>query len=90
MQAHARALGDHLLARLPAGFSPASPLEPGARSHIVCLSARTASATAAAFERLRAAKVWASLRGDRIRVAPHLYSTPEDVDRLLTELGSSG
>ncbi|HSD21402.1 MAG TPA: aminotransferase class V-fold PLP-dependent enzyme [Anaeromyxobacter sp.] len=90
VQAHARALGDHLLARLPTGFSPASPLEPGARSHIVCLSARTASATAVAFERLRAAKVWASLRGDRIRVAPHLYSTPEDVDRLLAELGSSG
>jgi selenocysteine lyase/cysteine desulfurase len=88
VQAHARALGDRLLARLPGGFSPASPLEPSARSHILCLRGQTGPATAEAFERLRAAKVWASLRADRIRVAPHLYSTAEDIDRLVAALGS--
>jgi selenocysteine lyase/cysteine desulfurase len=88
VQAHARTLGDRLLARLPGGFSPASPLEPSARSHILCLRGQTGPATAEAFERLRAAKVWASLRADRIRVAPHLYSTAEDIDRLVAALGS--
>ncbi len=90
VQAHARVLGDRLLARLPAGFSPASPLEPGARSQLLCLRARTPAATAAAFERLRAERVWVSLRGDRIRVAPHLYSTAEDVDRLVAALSAAG
>jgi len=90
VQAHARALGDRLLERLPAGFSAASPLEPGARSHILCLRAQTAAATQAAFERLRAAKVWVALRGERIRVAPHLYSGLEDVERLVAALAPGG
>jgi selenocysteine lyase/cysteine desulfurase len=87
VQSHARALGDRLLASLPRGFEPASPLDADARSHIVCLRARTPQETEAAFERLRAAKVWTSLRGERIRVAPHLYSAPDDVARLVAELG---
>jgi selenocysteine lyase/cysteine desulfurase len=86
VQSHARALGDRLLAGLPPAFEPASPLEPGSRSHVVCLRARSAAETAAAHERLRAAGVWTALRGDRIRVSPHLYSTTEDVDRLLAAL----
>jgi selenocysteine lyase/cysteine desulfurase len=86
VQSHAVALGDRLLAALPDGFESASPLEPASRSHIVCVRARSARETAAAFERLRAAKVFTALRGDRIRVSPHLYSTPEDVDRLVAAL----
>jgi selenocysteine lyase/cysteine desulfurase len=86
VQSHARALGDRLLASLPAGFEPASPLDAEARSHILCLRARTPAETQAAFERLRAAKVWTALRGERIRVSPHLYSTPDDVDRLVAGL----
>jgi len=86
VQSHARALCDRLLAALPAGFEPASPLEPAARSHIVCLRARSPNETAAAQERLRAARVWTALRGDRIRVSPHLYSAAEDVERLLAAL----
>jgi selenocysteine lyase/cysteine desulfurase len=86
VQAHARKLGERILARLPAGFPAASPLEAAARSHILCLRAATTGATLASFERLRAAKVVASLRGDRIRVSPHVYSTAADVDRLLAAL----
>jgi selenocysteine lyase/cysteine desulfurase len=83
---HARALCDRLLAALPPGFAPASPLDPGARSHLVCLRASTPQETAAAYERLRAAKVETSLRGGRIRVAPHLYNVAADVDRLVDAL----
>jgi len=86
VQSHARALCDRLLASLPVGFEPASPLEGAARSHIVCLRAGSPKETAAAHERLRGAKVWTALRGDRIRVSPHLYSAPEDVERLLAAL----
>ncbi len=86
VQSHARALCDRLLAALPAGFEAASPLEPAARSHVVCLRAGSSKETAEAHERLRAARVWTALRGDRIRVSPHLYSGPEDVDRLVAAL----
>lgn len=91
IQAHARALGDRLLAALPPGWEAASPLAPEARSHLLCLRAAAgAAATEAGQDALRAAKVWTSLRGGRIRVAPHLYSTPEDVDRLVAALPSAG
>ena len=33
-------------------------------------------------EAMRAAKVQAAVRGDCIRIAPHLHNSPEDVDRL--------
>jgi selenocysteine lyase/cysteine desulfurase len=86
VQAHARKLGDRLLAGLPAGFEPASPLEPAARSHILSFRGRTLAETQEGHRRLEAAKVVVSLRGDRIRVAPHLYNTADDVDRLLAAL----
>jgi selenocysteine lyase/cysteine desulfurase len=86
VQARARGLCDRLLAALPPGFEPASPLEPEARSHIVCLRAGSAAATRAAFERLLAARVRVSLRGDRLRVSPHLYSEDSDLDRLAAAL----
>lgn len=36
--------------------------------------------------RLAAAKVYASARGDSIRIAPHVYNTDADVERLFTVL----
>ena len=36
--------------------------------------------------RLAARKVFVSVRGDSLRVSPHLYNTEADVDRLLEEL----
>ncbi len=86
VQAHARALCDRILATLPPGFQAASPLDEAARSHILCLRAESPQGTQEAFERLRADKVAAALRGDRIRVSPHLYSTEGDVDRLVAAL----
>src|SRR5262249_5215412 len=39
--------------------------------------------------RLAAAGVYVSLRGNSIRVSPHLYNTPEDVDRLFDVLAAA-
>jgi len=88
VQARARAVTDRILAALPGGFEPASPLDPGARSHILCFRAASTAETVAAHERLLAARVHAALRGDRIRVAPHLYNAPSDADRLVGALAS--
>ena len=38
--------------------------------------------------RLAERRVFVSVRGDRLRVSPHLYNTEADVDRLLEELDS--
>ncbi len=87
--AHARALCDRAAAGLPPGFSLASPADPGQRSHILCVRAASPQATAEAFRRLEVAKVAVALRGDRLRVSPHLYSTEADVDRLLAALAEA-
>jgi selenocysteine lyase/cysteine desulfurase len=86
VNAHARALCDRLLDRLPAGWTAASPLLPGSRSHLLCLRARSPAETKAGFEALAEAQVTTSLRGGSIRVAPHLYNTPAEVDRLAAVL----
>ena len=88
VQAGARAFGDRVIARLPPGLQVASPLEPERRSHLICLRGEGAAATQALHERLLEAKVVTALRGDRIRVSPHLYSADADADRLLAALGA--
>lgn len=40
--------------------------------------------------RLKAANVYVSVRGDSIRVAPHLYNCAQDIDRLLEVLRGVG
>jgi selenocysteine lyase/cysteine desulfurase len=50
------------------------------------LPARTAPRAAAA---LADAKVFASVRGSSLRIAPHLHNSAEDVDRLLDTLASA-
>ncbi|MGC3999765.1 MAG: aminotransferase class V-fold PLP-dependent enzyme [Anaeromyxobacter sp.] len=88
IQAHARALCDRILARLPDGWEPASPLELDARSHLLSVRARAPGVTDATYEALREAKVIASLRRDRIRVSPHLYTGASDIDRFLEALAA--
>jgi selenocysteine lyase/cysteine desulfurase len=86
VQAHCREIGDRILERLPEGFRAASPLEPAARSHVLCIAARTPEATRAAHERLLAARVRVSLVGGRLRVGPHLHASTADADRLISAL----
>jgi selenocysteine lyase/cysteine desulfurase len=78
-----------MLQRLPAGWEAASPLDAEARSHILCLRGPSPARTEMGFEALRAAKVVTSLRGGRIRVAPHLYNQADDVDRLVSVLADA-
>jgi selenocysteine lyase/cysteine desulfurase len=44
----------------------------------------------AVLARLAASKVYVSVRGDNLRVSPHLHNTAADVDRLLEALASLG
>ena len=40
-------------------------------------------------ERLAAARVYVSVRGSSVRIAPHVYNTDADVDRLFEVLSTS-
>jgi selenocysteine lyase/cysteine desulfurase len=86
--AGARALCDRVLRELPPGYHALSPLDPASRSHVVAFAAWDPRATAEAWRRLVAARVQTTLLDDRIRVAPHLYTSDADVDRLLAVLAS--
>jgi len=36
-----------------------------------------------AFEKLRAARVFVSLRQNELRASPHIYNTPEEISRFM-------
>jgi selenocysteine lyase/cysteine desulfurase len=61
------------------------PPESVRAGHLVGLRRRGGYAPDVA-AKLAARKVYVSVRGDNLRVSPHLYNTEADVDRLLEEL----
>ena len=81
--AHNRELIASLFSNLPAGFVPASPLDPAHRGPFGCFVADTAERTAALHEKLLGENVFVSLRDGRIRVSPHLFNSGHDIERLL-------
>jgi selenocysteine lyase/cysteine desulfurase len=84
---HNRRLMDEMIRRLPLDRCVlASPADAAARGPFACVAARSAEKTAALYEKLRAAKVIVSLREGALRIAPHLYNTERDIDRLLAVL----
>jgi selenocysteine lyase/cysteine desulfurase len=64
----------------------ASPEDAAARGPYLCLAARSSEKTQSLYEKLSAEKVIVALRENAIRVAPHLYNSPRDVDRLISVL----
>jgi selenocysteine lyase/cysteine desulfurase len=82
--AHCAKLMTQMLERLPHDRCVlASPAEASARGPYACFAARSPEKTSALYEKLRAAGVIVSLREGALRVAPHLYNTERDMDRLL-------
>ena len=69
------------------GFTVMGPTDPARRSPSTAFAVADSHAVEAA---LRARHVIASARGPAIRLAPHFYSTTEDVDRALDALVEVG
>jgi selenocysteine lyase/cysteine desulfurase len=81
---HNRALLRGLLDRLPADRCVlASPREAEARGPFLCIAARNHQTTTELYGRLREQKIYVSLRNQALRVAPYLYNTDEDMERLI-------
>lgn len=87
IEARILALTDHLIAGLQEqGCIIDTPIQHRhERSGIVSFR-HPAVGSADLCERLHAADVIVSLRGDLIRVSPHFYNTEDDLERLLAEL----
>jgi cysteine desulfurase/selenocysteine lyase len=84
---HVRGLTAQIVERLPLDRCVlASPADQDARGPYVCVAARKSEHTPQLYEKLRAAGVIVSLREGALRIAPHLYNTERDIDRLIKVL----
>jgi cysteine desulfurase / selenocysteine lyase len=84
---HCRALAVLVVERLPRDRCLlASPADAEARGPYVCVRARAAERTQQLYDALCAERIFVSLREGALRIAPHLYNTERDVDRLLRVL----
>jgi cysteine desulfurase/selenocysteine lyase len=84
---HSRRLTAMMIDRLPRDrFVLASPAAADARGTYASVAARNQDKTAQLFEKLRAARIFVSLREGTLRISPHLYNSERDIDRLLAVL----
>lgn len=83
---HNQALIQYLFARLPPDCHAASPLEASRRGVFGCIHAGSRDATEALYQELRHSKFVVALREGRIRIAPHLLNSEQDMDRLVAAI----
>jgi selenocysteine lyase/cysteine desulfurase len=55
----------------------------GEKSQIVCLQPTTGLSAMALYAHLKRQNIITAPRGDRLRIAPHLYNTREEIDQLV-------
>ena len=80
---HNQALIDYFFERLPEGYRPASPRQALQRGAFGCIEVGGRADTELLHQTLRDARFVVALREGKIRVAPHLLNSRQDMDRLL-------
>ena len=83
---HNQALIDYFFERLPEGNRLASPRQASQRGVFGCIEARTRGDTEFLYQMLREERFVVALREGKIRVAPHLLNSTQDIDRLLVAM----
>ncbi|MBA2297825.1 MAG: aminotransferase class V-fold PLP-dependent enzyme, partial [Actinobacteria bacterium] len=84
IEAHVRELNTRLIEGLEElGATVVTPREPARRGPLVCVRSTDVDALVA---ELAAERIVVSSRDENLRIAAHLYTTEEDVDRLLRAL----
>ena len=84
---HTQRLTAMMIERLPLDRCIlASPACAEHRGPYACVGLRQPGKVQEMYERLRGAKVFVSLREGALRVAPHLYNSERDIDRLMSVL----
>lgn len=84
---HLEHLTDHLCIRLQhMNYQVLSSRVKSEKSQIVCIRHRAGLSAMALYFHLKARKIITAPRGDRLRLAPHLYNTIEEMDQLVEAL----
>jgi selenocysteine lyase/cysteine desulfurase len=86
---HNQALIDHFFERLPEGCRLASPRQASQRGVFGCIQAGSRSDTESLYRTLRDEGFVVALRQGKIRVAPHLLNSMQDMDRLLVVMAKA-
>lgn len=87
IERHLKQLTDHLCESLQAkSYRVVSSRRPGEKSQIVCIRHTGATSAMAVYAHLKRQNIITAPRGDRLRIAPHVYNTPEEIDQLVDAL----
>ena len=80
-------LTDHLCERvLSRSYEIVSSREPGEKSQIVCIRHPRRFSVTALYAQLKAKNIITAPRGDRLRIAPHLYNTLDEIEQFVDAL----
>jgi len=85
--AYLEQLTDYLCERLSnRGYQIVSSRRPGEKSQIVCIRHNSGLTPMALYTHLKQRNIITAPRGARLRIAPHLYNTREEIDALVDAL----
>src|SRR5687767_1495332 len=80
-------LTDHLCERLQSGqYQVVSSRKAGEKSQIVCIRSASGMSAMALYAHLKKRNIITAPRGDRLRIAPHLYNTHKEIEALVHAL----
>ena len=87
IQSHLETLTDHLCERLlHSKYQLVSSRLPGEKSAIVCIRNVDGRSPFELYSHLKQRNIITAPRGDRLRISPHLYNTPAEIDELVDAL----
>ena len=86
---HNQSLINYFFERLPDGYRLASPRLASHRGVFGCIEVGSRSNTESLYQLLRDEQFVVALREGKIRVAPHLLNSTQDMDRLLVSLAKA-
>lgn len=86
---HNQALISYFFKQLPDGYRLASPRQASHRGVFGCIEVGSRGNTESLYQTLRDERFVVALREGRIRVAPHLLNSTQDMDRLLVSLAKA-
>lgn len=86
---HNQALIEYFFDRLPDGYRLASPRQTSQRGVFGCIEVGSRADTESLYQTLRDEGFVVALREGKIRVAPHLLNSTDDMDRLLVVMAKA-
>jgi len=86
---HNQSLIDYFFERLPDGYRLASPRQAAHRGVFGCIEVGSRGDTESLYQTLRDERFVVALREGKIRIAPHLLNSTQDMDRLLVSLAKA-